>query len=134
MIPINWNPEKKELKKFGFWMLILCSILSLIFLLKGHDLIAFVIFCFGGVSGGLSMLGLSASMPFYWLWMGLSMALGFIVAPIIFFLIFYFLITPYSLFLRSIGRDRLNLKKGDSLSYWIDVHKRKDKKQYLRQF
>ena len=57
--------------------------------------------------------------PFYTLWIKFGEFLGKIIAPIVMFLIFFFLITPLSLLVRICGKDLLNLKFDKSKSYWI---------------
>ena len=54
--------------------------------------------------------------PFYTLWMKFGEFLGKIIAPIVMFLIFFFLITPLSLLVRIFGKDLLNLKFDKSKS------------------
>jgi len=56
-------------------------------------------------------------------WIKLGEVLGRIIAPIVMMIIFFFLITPLGLLLRLFGKDILNIKFGDSNSYWIDRKK-----------
>ena len=56
-------------------------------------------------------------------WIKLGEVLGRIISPIIMMIIFFFLITPLSLLLRLFGKDILNIKFGNSNSYWIDRKK-----------
>lgn len=52
------------------------------------------------------------------LWIKLGISLGSVIAPIIMFLIFFFILTPISIFLRILGKDLLNIKYSNNNSYW----------------
>ena len=56
-------------------------------------------------------------MPLNILWMRFGLLIGMIINPIIMAIIFFMLITPYSIFIRVIGRDELCLKT-TSKSNW----------------
>jgi hypothetical protein len=52
------------------------------------------------------------------LWMRFGLLLGMIVSPIVLGIIFYGLITPYSLVMKIFGRDELRLKIKRSETNW----------------
>ena len=71
--------------------------------------------------------------PLNKLWFKFGILLGRIVSPVIMGLIFFLVVTPIALIMRTIGKDLLNLKfnKKDE-SYWIekDGPKSKMKNQF----
>ena len=64
------------------------------------------------------------------LWIKLGLFLGSLIAPIILFLIFFFIFVPIGFILRIFGIDILRLKNKRKSSYWI---KRKDKIRSLEE-
>ena len=58
--------------------------------------------------------------PLNKLWFKFGVFLGRIVSPIIMGIIFFFVVTPIGLIMRSIGKDLLNLKFSNNKSYWIE--------------
>ena len=52
------------------------------------------------------------------LWMQFGYLIGMIISPIILAIIFFALVTPYSLVMRIFGRDELRLKLLKRDSYW----------------
>ena len=78
-----------------------------------------------GVSLVFLVLGLSNSRllnPFNKIWYKFGIFLGKIVSPIVMGLVFFFVVTPTSLFLKLFNKDILNIKKkkNNSTSYWIE--------------
>ena len=57
--------------------------------------------------------------PLNILWFKFGLLLGRLISPIIMGIIFFFVVTPIGLILRTFGKDVLNLKKNNSKSYWI---------------
>ena len=54
------------------------------------------------------------------IWYEFGLLLGKVVSPIVMGIIFFVLITPISLIMRTCGRDELKMKKSSSHSYWLD--------------
>jgi len=90
------------------------------------------IFC--GVAGLLGLTGTRAGLPIYWLRMLLACAIGAVVSPVVFALFFYLVITPIGLFMRLVGRDRLQLRRPAGETLWRDVPPITDRRRYHRQF
>ena len=67
--------------------------------------------------------------PLNKIWFKFGIILGGIVSPIIMGLVFFLVVTPTSLILKLFKKDILNLKKNDSMSYWI---KKLDKKSKMK--
>ena len=53
-------------------------------------------------------------------WFKFGIFLGKIISPVIMGVIFFLVVTPIGLIMRSLGKDVLNLKYNKNKSYWIE--------------
>ena len=134
LVQIDWNPEKKQLRRFGVAMIILCELAGWLFASKGHFELGLGIFIFGVLSCLSGFIHLGTAKVFYRIWMALGYVMGLVIAPIMFAVMYYLCVTPIALLGKLVGRDRLNLKKNDGDSYWHDMPPTPDIKRYERQF
>ncbi len=142
LLAIDWHPDARALRRFGWSMLIGFGVIGLALYawpwswpFSAHPLAGLVCLAAGLVAGGLGLTGTRAALPVYYLWMGLAFAVGSVVGRVLLAVIYYGLITPMGLGMRLIGRDRLHLRRtGDETTYWRDVRPVRDKDQYERQF
>lgn len=136
MISINWEPNIKELRKFGLVTMIVFAGISLLFIIfKGVGNAGFYIAIFGAVLGGSTVAAPRLMKWFYLLWMGIAFILGNIVSRMILAVIFYIICTTISLLMKLTGRDRLMLKKHKVESYWKECAEvENDKELYERLF
>ena len=58
--------------------------------------------------------------PLNKLWFKFGIFLGKIISPIIMGIIFFLVVTPIGLLMRSLGKDLINLKYNNNKSYWIE--------------
>ena len=65
-------------------------------------------------------------------WIKFGEILGKIIAPVVMFLIFFVLITPYGFVIRIFGKDLLKTRLTNENSYWIK--RKKDAGTMKRQF
>ena len=77
----------------------------------------------------LGLLNSNILSPLNRIWFKFGIILGGIVSPIVMGLVFFFVVTPISIILRLLKKDTLNLKKNDSMTYWI---KKLDKKSKMK--
>ncbi len=126
----------RELRKFGLLVGGVFAVLGLVmwargkgyfpwFLTPGACLLAF----------GLALP--KALKPVYLGWMGLALALGFVVSHVILTAFFFLVITPIGLAARVLGKDFLRLKLDrQAPSYWMHRPQPgpKTPKEYERQF
>lgn len=71
----------------------------------------------------------------YVAWMGLGVAIGRVMGPVVLTLVYFVVIVPLALFARALGRDRLQLaRKRAGESYWRRVEKAARKSDYFRPF
>ena len=86
------------------------------------------------VVGGLGLTGTKLALPFYWVWLSIAWVMGNIVSRIIISAIYFLVFTPMRLIGNVLGRDKLQLKKPDRDSYWLDISLPKEPEKYERQF
>lgn len=115
-------------------MLILGALISAFLYWRGLETVAIYLGAFCGLAGIFGLTGTIAARPFYYLWLGIAFFLGLVITPIIITLMYYLLVTPLALLMKAKGRDRLNLKKSNTDSYWTEITPSSDKEQYERQF
>ena len=75
----------------------------------------------------LGLLNSNILAPLNRIWFKFGIILGGIVSPIIMGLVFFLVVTPTSLILKLFTKDTLNLKKNDSVTYWIMKSDKKSK-------
>ena len=61
--------------------------------------------------------------PFNKIWFKFGVLLGSFVSPIVMGIVFFAIVTPTSLIMRVLGKNLLNLKKGNKKTYWIERSK-----------
>ena len=105
---VNTNPDKQELRKFGF---IFAGMFILIFGLllpwiwdKPSPTWAWIV---AAVFITVALLAPAALGPVYKLWMKIGLVLGWINTRIILGLVFFVIFAPVALFFKLMGRDPL---------------------------
>ena len=58
--------------------------------------------------------------PFNILWFKFGILLGKIISPIIMGVIFFFVVTPIALIMKTLRKDLLNLEYNKNTTYWIE--------------
>lgn len=117
-------------KKFGYFFSLILFLLSIFFLNNENF--------FATTFSLLTLVFLLILTHFYpnmltkpnRAWFNFGIILGKIVNPIILGILFFFLLSPLSIFLRLILRDRLGLKNNSKKSFW----NYKDKKKFNGEF
>ena len=65
--------------------------------------------------------------PLNKLWMKFGLFLGSIIAPLVMGIVYFMVVTPVGLIMRSLGKDLLRMKKSKSAAtYWIGREKQND--------
>ena len=75
----------------------------------------------------LGLLNSKILYPLNKIWFKFGLLLGKIVSPLVMVIIFFLVVTPIGLFMRSLNKDLLNLKFNKSKSYWIEKNEQKSK-------
>ncbi len=145
MIEIDWRPDAKTLRHFGWIAFFGFGFLATIAWYERF------IFAFGlgdarpivaGVFGGLAVLSAffsvvfpKANLPIYLGLTALTFPFGFVLSYLIMGFLFYVLITPVGLLFRVIGRDPMHRRfEPAAATYWTDPRPRRGKESYFRQF
>lgn len=115
---IKRNPTSRDLREFGWVILIGFGLIGWAALYKGHAAGAAWIWKISGAVGLWTLLFPSLAKPFYRAWMGLGAAIGAVTSRIVLAVIFYGLLTPLALFFRWRRRDALRLKRPAGSTYW----------------
>ena len=113
-------------RSFGFLFFIVFLAISLWPLISQEDLRlwAFILAIIFFVLGILNSKFLT---PLNKLWMKFGLFLGSIVAPLVMGIVYFMVVTPVGLIMRSLGKDLLRIKKNKSAStYWIAREKQDD--------
>ena len=113
-------------RSFGLLFFIVFLAISLWPLISQEDLRlwAFIIAIIFFVLGILNSKFLT---PLNKLWMKFGLLLGSIVAPFVMGIVYFMVVTPVGLIMRSLGKDLLRMKKNKSAStYWIAREKQND--------
>lgn len=140
---INWKPDRAELRKFGWSLMIGFPIIALIFFTVTSIMTQALpsprfFLLLGGIGAGVGLVSLivpALAKPFYTLWYGFAGCVGIVMTNLLFMLLFYGLFTPFGLFMRLIKRDALDLKKrAGATSYWKEAPPEKPASHYFRQY
>ena len=75
----------------------------------------------------LGLLNSKILTPLNKIWFRFGIILGNFVSPIVMGIVFFTIVTPTSLIMRVLGKNLLNLKKGNKKTYWIERSKIKSK-------
>lgn len=102
--------------------------------LSKNETVGLVMIVIGLVVGGIGLTGSRLAMPFYWAWLGIAYVLGNIMSRVIMAAIYYLLFTPMRFMGNAIGRDKLQIKKPQTDSYWLPIEFPTTKEEYERQF
>lgn len=141
MIEVNWKPEKSTLRLFALiWLIGFSSIAVLIawrggtFEGGGSWIIPQVLWAIAAVVGAAGLILPVLVRPVYFLWMGVTYPVGWVLSHLILLTIYYGLFTPLGIIFRIIGRDPLNRKQAERSSYWIEKNDRPSVSRYFRQY
>jgi len=109
-------------KSFGITFFLFFLIVSLFPLFKDGNfrtwsLIIAIIFL------TLGLLNSKILTPLNRIWFKFGILLGSFVSPIVMGVVFFAMVTPISLIMRILGKNLLNLKKGNKKTYWIEKSK-----------
>ena len=126
------KPSLSENTRFGILFSIIFAIVSLYFLYL-NEYLFFISFLF--ISILILILGIYKPnlLSFFsnsWLLIGKIM--GYLISPLILGIMFFFIITPISIFFKIIKRDELKIKNTKALSNWLPRQNKKIEKDSFK--
>lgn len=140
-VQLNWKPNSRELRQFGAIFLIGFLLIGLTkifwpwpWLFSRNETAGAVFILVGLVVGVIGLTGTRAALPFYWTWLGIAYVMGNVIGRAIIVAIYLAIIMPLGLLSSLTERDKLQLKKPDTDSYWKDISLPQEPEKYERQF
>lgn len=135
LIEIEWHPDRRRMRNFAWTMLVAFPLFGGLLAWRFHA-IAPMVLCaaLGAVFWAAALFVPPVGLWIYKAWMGIGYALGLIVAPIVIALIYYAVVTPIALVLRTAGKDPMQRRCRGATSYWLPVQHRTEPASYRRQF
>ena len=121
-------------KKFGFFFSAVFFIVSFYFIYSNNSTTGYILAFIGTLFLIVTTLKAELLLPLNILWMRFGQFLGVIISPIILGIIFFGLITPYSVIIKLVGRDELKLKKIKTHSHWIVRSQKSSQTDFKQQF
>ena len=140
-VQLNWNPNKKELRSFGAIFMggfVLIGLVKYFWpferIFTQNKTAGLWIIGLGLFVGAIGLTGTKLALPFYWIWLGIAWVMGNIMSRLIITAIYFLVFTPMRFLSSLAGRDKLQLKKPGSDSYWHDISLPNEIEKYERQF
>ena len=126
--------SRKDIKNFGVTIGLILLTIGVFLFVREKD--SFIYFLLIGliliILGGIIPVTLK---PIYKIWMIFAVIIGWIMTRIILSVLFFLIITTIGIFTRLIGKDFLNLKTKNNVSYWNIRNKEYELNQdYEKQF
>lgn len=124
MIVIDWNPDRRALRRWGIAMAIAMALAGSLFrfvdwgVFRAGQGMAPFLWAFGAIALVTAGTGSRAGRPVYLAWMGFSWLVGTILGTLALALVFYGVVTPLAIAARLAGRDRLDIRADRRSSRW----------------
>jgi hypothetical protein len=137
LIEINWNPNHKELRKFGIISLIASVLIALLlYMLRGIGFQWLAIICgIGLIIFVSSIISFKATRIICLGLILVTMPIGFVVSFLLLAIFYFLLLTPLGLIFRLMGRDALGRRFDSTIeSYWSPRRSPDDLDRYFHQF
>lgn len=140
LVQINWNPSRREMRQFGWVMLVGFALLGgLVTWVKWKENPGFMPLYMGS---GLAVLfwacalflEKSAGLWLYKAWMGVALVMGTVIGSVLITVLYYGVITPIGFFLRLTGHDPMQHHKPAGESFWHPLAEEVGTENYERQF
>ena len=105
----------QQYRKFLLFLSVVILFFGFLYnLIIGPLVLIFLLLCIGTFKPALIS-------PLYNAWMFFGVVLGRFFSPIVLSILFFFIVTPYAIFGRLLGRDELSLRvENGSPSYWSE--------------
>jgi hypothetical protein len=139
---VNWHPSLAERRTFG-WSLVIgfpslaAALLLATRLWSGTWHVPLFLWLGGcGLAAGALFAAIPLlAKPFYLLWYFLSCCIGTVVGNTLLAAFYFLIVTPIGVAMRAFGRQAVSKTFDRNIrSYWLDVEKTNDVKDYYRQY
>lgn len=124
MIVIDWNPDRRALRRWGIAMAVAMAVVGSLFRFvdwgvfrAGHGMAPFL-WAFGALALVTAGTGSRIGRPVYLAWMGFAWLVGTALGTLALAVVFYGVITPLALVARATGRDRLDVRADRRTTRW----------------
>jgi hypothetical protein len=141
LIQLNWEPKTRDLRSFGAIFMGGFVLIGLVkyfwpfgWLLARNETFGLWMIGIGVFVGSIGLTGTRVALPFYWAWLGIAFVLGNVMSRVLVTLVYFLIFTPMRFLGALVGRDKLQLNKPDTESYWLDLAAPADPARYERQF
>ena len=136
LVEINWNPEKKELRKFGLIAVVVLGAAGII-LRFGFGVAGIWALLLAGTGLCICLISLVSAKSTRIIYLGLTFAalpIGFVISVLLMAAFYFFVLTPVGLVLKLSGRDLLNRRfNPDAPTYWTPRQHTDDPERYFHQ-
>jgi len=136
LVEINWNPEKKELRKFGLIAVMVLSTAGII-LRFGFGVAGIWAWMLAGAGLCICLISLVSAKAARLIYLGMTLAalpIGFVVSILLMGIFYFLVLTPVGLIFKLLGRDLLNRRfPPDAATYWSPRQNISDKERYFHQ-
>ena len=136
LVEINWNPEKKELRKFGLIAVVVLGAAGII-LRFGFGVAGIWALLLAGTGLCICLISLVSAKSTRIIYLGLTFAalpIGFVISVLLMAAFYFFVLTPVGLVFKLLGRDPLERKlKPDTPTYWTPREHRDNLERYFHQ-
>ena len=146
LLAINWNPDRRTLRRFGLvclvvfgalgaWACLRRSVFGIGLSPEAAQAVAIAFWAAAGLAGVLACVAPAVLRFLYVALTALTLPIGFVVSHTALALLYYGVVTPIALVGRLAGRDPLHRAfDPDAASYWAPRKGTPDVKRYFRQF
>ena len=146
MMPVNWYPDRRQLRSFGLvclvafgalatWALVRESIFGLTLAPPTARTVALSLGALAALSALMALVAPAALRPLYVALMAVSVPIGYVVSHAVMAVVFFGLLLPIGIAFRVMRRDAL-ARTQDRVrrTYWEPRPTRVDVRRYYRQF
>ena len=145
VIDIDFRPDHRKLRQFGFIALVGFGLLALL-AWKEWAIFSFglgswrlpLVQIFGGLAGislFFSLVFPRANLPLYVGLTIVALPIGFVLSYVIMGTIFYLIIAPIGIVMRLFGKDPMNRHFEPAAgTYWVDARPPRPAEDYFKQF
>jgi hypothetical protein len=145
LVQLDFRPESRQLRQFGFIALAAFGLLGGTIWWKGTlfgfafgsaaPTVAVGLWALGALCAFLSLAWPQGNRPLFVALSVLAFPIGFLLSHVVLAVLFFGILTPVGLLLRLFDRDLLERGfQKEKRTYWVDLHEPSGEQEYFRQF